>query len=619
MNRYMWFFGLMLIVNSFAEFSYALTSIPDKVGMNVKGCVSCQNQGIANVVVSDGVEVTQTDAHGIYYLNSGKKNGYVFISVPSNYEVANKDIFPQFFQDLSLDSSTINQCDFELEAVDNSKHVVLLMADIHLANVNNDLIQFKSGFYPEVKSLALEYQNSGTKVYGLTLGDMSFDLYWYDTGFSLPNYMEAMGGLGFPVFNIMGNHDNNPRKAPDFLAESTFKSLVGPSYYSFNLGKVHYVVLDAIEYINNGATATANGDRSYNETVIAGQIRWLTKDLATITDKTTPVVVALHCPLYSASVNSTGNQVNSKSLSNATEVMSLFASFSNVRFVSGHTHVNRNMEFSEKMCEHNIAAVCATWWWTGKAGYAGNNICKDGSPGGYGLLEVKDKEVQYFYKGIGFDRNQQFRSYDRNKIKITAADFAPSANSTYAPQVATYAGEYAYASAENKVLINVFNYNGKCKLEVLENGKNLLVSRVYKKDPLHIISYEMFRLNNNSAVGSGSATNNTIHMFQVTASGPTSTLTIQLTDAYGNVYTETMNRPKTFSRIAYMGNNIVSSIDETKSDIIRSTTMDEKYTIYTIGGVLIRSGRNIDEKNLNLQRGFYIVKTDSSVKKILVN
>ena len=113
MNRYMWFFGLLLIVNSSAECSYALNSIPDKVGMNVKGCVSCQNQGIANVVVSDGVEVTQTDANGIFYLNSGKKNGYVFISVPSNYEVATKDIFPQFFQNLSSDSSTINQCDFE--------------------------------------------------------------------------------------------------------------------------------------------------------------------------------------------------------------------------------------------------------------------------------------------------------------------------------------------------------------------------------------------------------------------------------------------------------------------------------------------------------------------------
>jgi len=618
MNRYMWFFGLLLIVNSSAECSYALNSIPDKVGMNVKGCVSCQNQGIANVVVSDGVEVTQTDANGIFYLNSGKKNGYVFISVPSNYEVATKDVFPQFFQYISSDLSTINQCDFELEAVDNSNHVVLLMADIHLANVNNDLVQFKNGFYPDIKNLALEYQNSGTRVYGLTLGDMSFDLYWYDTGFSLPNYMESMENIGFPVLHTMGNHDNDPRKAPDFIAESTFKTLIGPTYYSFNIGKVHYVVLDAVEYINNGATATINGDRTYNETVISSQIRWLAKDLATITDITTPIVVALHCPLYSASVSSSGNQVNSKALENATEVMSLLTSFSNVQFVSGHTHVNRNMEFSEKMCEHNIAAVCATWWWTGKAGYAGNHICKDGSPGGYGLLEVKDKDVQYYYKGIGFDKSQQFRSYDRNKIKITAADFTPSANSTYAPQVSTYAGEYASASVENNVLINVFNYNSKCKLEVIENGENLSVSRVYKKDPLHIISYEMFRLNNNLEVSSSCATDKTIHMFQATASNPNSTLTIQLTDQYGNVYIETMKRPKTFSRLNYMGNNIISSIEETNTDIKSNAAMDENYTIYTIGGVLVRTGKNIDKETLNLQKGFYIIKTKSSIQKILV-
>jgi hypothetical protein len=42
-------------------------------------------------------------------------------------------------------------------------------------------------------------------------------------------------------------------------------------------------------------------------------------------------------------------------------------------------------------------------------------------------------------------------------------------------------------------------------------------------------------------------TDPTTHLFKVVASGPASTLEIKVTDAYGNMYTETMQRPKQFS------------------------------------------------------------------------
>src|SRR5690606_27881783 len=58
--------------------------IPDKAGMTVKGVVYSGGAGMPNVVVSDGFEVTQTDANGIYYLPSTKKSNYVFVSIPGN-------------------------------------------------------------------------------------------------------------------------------------------------------------------------------------------------------------------------------------------------------------------------------------------------------------------------------------------------------------------------------------------------------------------------------------------------------------------------------------------------------------------------------------------------------
>lgn len=609
--------SMLFLVCIVSQKTYAATIIPDKVGMNVKGRIFCQNQGISNVTVSDGFEVTQTDADGVYYLKSGKKNGYVFISLPSNYEVSTTGTIPNFFQHLSADSITVDQRDFELTAVENSNHVMILMADMHLANTNGDQLQFKNGFYADAKALVLNFQNSGTKVYGLTLGDMSWDWYWYASGrYSLPQYLTTISGIGFPIFNIMGNHDNDPRKIPDFKAESTFKSVVGPSYYSFNIGKIHYVVLDDVEYLNVGATSTSNGDRTYNNVVVTNQMSWLKKDLAMVTDKTTPIVVAFHCPLYTASVNSSGYQVNAISLDKGAEIVNALSAFSNVKFVSGHTHINRNVEISSKMYEHNVAAVSATWWWTGQSDYAGNHICLDGSPGGYGILEVNNKDVEYYYKCIGFDRNQQFRSYDRNMIEITAAKFAPSANSTYAPQVPTFAGEYASISTSNIVLINVFNYDSACKLQVTENGTVLPVSRKYVKDPLHIISYEMKRLNKNAAVNTSFDTNNSTHIFQVTASSPSSTLNIKLTDRYGNVYTETMKRPKTFSIAQYLPSNIAISVDEVKED--NDSVIKGKYSIYTIGGTLVKSGFANGEETLNLQKGFYIIKTDNYVRKVLI-
>ena len=108
----------------------ANNTIPDKPGMTLKGVVSCDGEGVPDVVVSDGVEVTVTDSEGIYYLPSAKLNKFVFISLPGNYEIAASDNIPQFFRRLAGGSS-VEQNDFALVRSDNSNHVVLAMTDWH--------------------------------------------------------------------------------------------------------------------------------------------------------------------------------------------------------------------------------------------------------------------------------------------------------------------------------------------------------------------------------------------------------------------------------------------------------------------------------------------------------
>jgi hypothetical protein len=519
------------------------TSIPDISGKNIKGVIYCNGRGIPNVVVSDGVEVTKSDANGIYYLQSEKKHGYVFISLPSNYEVATVNKLPQFYKPVA-GITTVNQCDFELFESNNENYVVIAMADMHLANRNSDISQFKNGFYAEVAAYATQVKNSGKKIYGLTLGDMTWDAYWYSNSYSLPNYVNDIDGIGFQIFNTMGNHDNDPYQVGDFDAEAAFKSKIGPSYYSFNLGQIHYVVLDDISYINSGGSQGVVGDRNYTGSITPEQLAWLSKDLSEVADKTKPLVIAMHIPLYTITgIDAQGKDRLSLNLtSSGSSLINILSQFTSVKILSGHTHVNKNMEISNNLYEYNIASVCATWWWTGRSDYGNNHIAPDGSTGGYGIIEVAGNTFKYKYKGIG--TNKGFRAYDRNMIEITNDKYAPNATGSYAISAAAYPGEYSNKSTSNNVLINVFNWDSACSLEVKENGKTLDVTRKFVKDPLHIISYPMKRFNLNAEPTFDSAT--TSHMFEVTASNATSTLEIKLTDRFGNIYTESMTRPKPF-------------------------------------------------------------------------
>ena len=522
----------------------AEADLPDIEGMTVKGRVYCNGVGVPGVVVSDGIELTTTDATGRYYLPSKKENGYVFISVPGNYEVVNVGNAPQFFQRLSQ-SGTVEQKYFSLIETDNNKHVVIPMADWHLAHRNNDLDQFTGTVLPDVNATIDQFLAEGTKVYVLTLGDLTWDLYWYSNNFGLNDYLPYMNKLNCPVFNVMGNHDNDPYEVGDRNAEENYRDLVGPTYYSFNLGKVHYVVLDNVEYINTGGSEGTIGNRNYTDHIRADQIDWLKKDLAIVTDKSTPVVVAMHTPLYrNPDIDNSGNQLNQLSLGNGSELIACLSDFSDVHILTGHTHINYSVEEENSLMEHNTAAICATWWWTGKNGYAGNHICKDGSPGGYSIWEMNGKDLQWLYKSVGYAPGYQFRSYDLNSVHITAANFASKSTDT---ALAEYAGSYAQANSNNEVLVNVWGWDSQWQIEVSENGQALEVTRVSAQDPLHIISYEALRLNAGATPTSSFVTCETAHLFKVAASSASSTIEIKVTDRFGNVYTESMERPKVFT------------------------------------------------------------------------
>ena len=342
----------------------------------------------------------------------------------------------------------------------------------------------------------------------------------------------------------MGNHDNDPYVQGDAPGQLSYCRTLGPNYYSFNLGKVHYVVLDDIDWINTGGSDGVLGSRDYNRVVSLAQMTWLAEDLAAVEDKTAPLVVCLHVQLYENYNASFANTAKMPSATGGTgALMNAVRDFSEVHFITGHTHHNSTMVINDKVIEHNTAAVCETWWWS--TFFSDRAICVDGSPAGYGIYTVNSTDVKWSYKGIGEPAGYQFRTYDMNTVKKHLD------NSTYKALLAQYAsrdnkGDDYGKVGDNVVYINVWNYDPAWKVEVREDGSLLEVKRVFDRDPLHTITFDIPRVEAKYEANADWASCCSSHMFSVTASSPVSELEITVTDRFGNVYSERMKRPKAF-------------------------------------------------------------------------
>lgn len=510
----------------------------EKDGYNVYGLVSCDGAGVPGVVISDGVEVTVTDDNGVYYLKSEEYNRIVFMSVPSGYEVESDGVLPQFFQILDGNAGTTERADWTLTKVDNQDHVMYVMGDMHLANRNKDLKQFADFTFDISEQIAL---NSNKRQYALTLGDMTWDKYWYDNSYDLRGYRQTINSSlsNIQIFHTIGNHDHDMNSAGDLYTVTLYKNVLAPTYYSFNIGNIHYVVLDDILCTNNG-----QGDRTYNKKFTTNQLEWLKKDLEFV-DKSKVLVLAMHAQIY--------NESGSSALENGDKIEEIVSGYE-THILSAHTHLiyNNDKTATNGIYHHNSGAVCATWWWTGYYN-PGLSICKDGSPAGYYIYNMNGNDVKWRLKPIGRSTDHSFRTYDRNAIRLTAATYAPKADASHAAAFESSAADWVQASNENYVYFNVYDYDPSWSIVVKENGKVLPYNVVSIKDPLHIVAYEGMRYNANKTATVDFCTKKiSSHIFRVKASSATSTLEFTITDRFGVQSKEIMRRPKTFSIDAYI-------------------------------------------------------------------
>lgn len=523
---------------------------PD-AGTTVYGIVSSAGVGVENVVVSDGAEVTVTNEKGIYQLKSAKKWGYVFISVPSGYEVPSVGVLPQFHRALKNSADVVERADFKLEKVDGQdSYKIFMLGDMHLANRTGDLGQFAQ-FTSDLTDYMTRHK--GEKMYALTLGDMTWDLYWYSNSYYFPQYLNTVNSQikNLQIFHTMGNHDNDFQTRSDYDAAVKYVDQICPTYYSFNIGKVHYVVMDDIDCSSyDGSTS-----RNYVKSLSAEQLDWLAKDLSHVA-KTTPVVVAMHAQVFYPTTS--GFKIDHDPV-NTQRLFDILDGYT-VRFVTGHTHKLFNVTPDAPIVdghnfrEYNSGSVCASWWWSGNL-TPGIHIGTDGTPGGYGIWDVTGTDFQCLYKSTGWPEEYQFRSYDLNNVHFSMAD-VPLMPSDISASVKNAYMQYVNAypqNNDNEVLINIWNWNSDWTLSVVdENRKTLPYTEVWAYDPLHIAALSVKRFNNAGLKSTPSfITDKFTHFFKVKADDADTDLVITVKDEFGNEWTENMQRPKAFSTDAY--------------------------------------------------------------------
>lgn len=604
---------LTLVLAAVSTFGYGavITEVPDKEGMNVKGLVKCGDEPVAGVQVSDGVAFTQTDANGHYWLASDKECGYVFICNPDGYKNIQIGQYPQFYKFLNsgISTSGTERIDFELEKETSRDYAVVFVADPQLARRYYDWQQFERNAVPDINKTVENYQSQGRSVYCITLGDLGFNSYELLHDVAKEN-LEKLKVNTF--YNCMGNHDNQLDATGDWATTLSYRNYFGPTYYSFNAGGIHYIVLDNIEIPEGN-----DGDH-YTENITTQVLKWFRNDLKNV-DKSTQVIVCMHALLFHRQqVDSSGNLEAAKyRYSFGTKFAQSLTGYKNVKIFTGHAH-NNHIVTKSNMTEYNVGSVSGNIWITGYF-VQDNLVCCDGSPAGYRVMEVTDGEIETYNKCIGFDRNYQFRAYDMNQCYITPEKFAPNigdpnwmitemANKGWGYDASTDFNGDGSPKVPNLIRVKVFAPSTEWKIEIFENGKSLPVRRLSGYDPYQIISDFGQRMNLNW--GSGGHPTKNSHFFDAVASSPTSTVLIKVTDEYGNVYTETMQRPKEFSMKQYIstGPEGYSAVNEIYFDDKNGLT--EKEELYNLNGLKVN--------NSTLIPGIYIKRKGNKSTKIVI-
>ena len=220
---------------------------------------------LPGVSVTDGLNVVQSDASGSFSLDGHPNARFVYISLPSGYRC--EDYY------LRIDSIRAHY-DFALQAADpasvkaDGTHRFVHISDTHIFDIERTAAD---GHAVSTRQLR-DYVANEHIAFVVHTGDVTRE------GFA--TYRDFLNNRNMPtsqVFFCVGNHD----LGEGAYGEERFEQYFGPTYYSFNVGNVHYIVTPM---------PVGDGRPTYNNESIG---EWLKNDLKYVPEET-PIIAFNH-------------------------------------------------------------------------------------------------------------------------------------------------------------------------------------------------------------------------------------------------------------------------------------------------------------------------------------
>lgn len=461
------------------------TGITVKSGMNLVGKIMDDTTPLQGVVVSDGYTTTISDENGIYQMKANNNADFVFVSVPANCEIPVSNGFPIIYQNISVKANEVLYKDFSLKKTKlKNKFRLLAMADIQIGDKTD--IAYLEADIPQISAYIQGL--SSQPIYGISLGDLVWDNMPYYT-----TYKQQIRQFNIPIFSVIGNHDHDMKVINnDEIADTDFKENFGPTYYSYNIGECHFVVLDDILYQGGEA-------KSYTGTITERQLSWLKEDLKYVS-KDKLIIVGLHIP--------TKRRNSNTQISNNAELYKLLDGYK-VRILSGHSHNNYTTTISNSIEENSLGSVMGAFW--------NGDLCNDGSPRGFAIYEIEGNQIKnWYYKGTYHPANYQMYLYKP--------------------------GEAVSSEYQKGILINIFNWHTNWNVKLYEDGeyKQSLTNNIKEMDPRAYNT--MYGSDKPSHRPSAEPEKNCDHMFYYQPSASWNEIKIEATDPYGNTYINTLDQ-----------------------------------------------------------------------------
>lgn len=313
------------------------------------------------------------------------------------------------------------------------------------------------------------------------------------------------------------------------IVHEDYELYLGPRNYSVNLGMIHVVVLDNIIMSDAG-----NGKYSYGLTDQTWE--WLQGDLAYVA-KDTPLVICTHVTMFL-------QQGPNKSV-NGQAYVDLLRTYGKVYNFAGHAHTSSNYVYESpspyKGLETHVIARSGGQLWVN------DYIANDGTPCGYLVCKINDKDIKWRYRTISIRNAESVRAaLPKYSYRLWTwkggVGYIGEKRVDDSIQIQAY-GNNTYG--DGCVYANVFMWDEKWSDVTLttSTGKKYVMSQVPTDDPNaydaaeselvdHYLKYSTRYKELNASRLQG-----VTHLFRVKPDEKTGNGTVSVTDRFGDTFT----------------------------------------------------------------------------------